>query len=45
MFLIHENSYHTEDPIYQRISTSNETRSMFIPEARVAKDYFLKEDL
>lgn len=41
MFLIHENSYHTEDPIYQRISTSNEARSMFIPEARVAKDYFL----
>ena len=41
MFLIHENSYHTEDPVYQRITTSNESRSMFIPEARVAKDYFL----
>jgi hypothetical protein len=38
MFLIKEKSYHTESPTYQKIS--NENGLMFIPEARVAKDYF-----
>jgi FkbM family methyltransferase len=38
MFLIKERSYHTENPIYQKIS--NENGFMFVPEARVAKDYF-----
>lgn len=38
MFLIKEKSYNTSNPIYQKIS--NEKKSMFIPEARVAKDYF-----
>jgi FkbM family methyltransferase len=38
MFLIKEKSYHSENPIYQNIP-SNEGM-MFIPEARVAKDYF-----
>lgn len=38
MFLIKENSYNSEDPIYMRINTDK--KLMFIPEARVAKDYF-----
>ena len=38
MFLIKEKSFNTENPIYQKIP--NENRTMFIPEARVAKDYF-----
>lgn len=38
MYLIRECSYNTENPVYMRIS--NEKKSMFIPEARVAKDYF-----
>jgi len=38
MFLIKEKSYNSEVPIYQRLH--NEKRTMFIPEARVAKDYF-----
>ena len=41
MFLIHESSYHSEDPIYQHIPRGYEHRSMFIPESRVAKDYFI----
>lgn len=38
MFLIKEKSYNSEDPVYMRIKTDNNL--MFIPEARVAKDYF-----
>jgi FkbM family methyltransferase len=38
MFLIKEKSYQSENPIYQNIS--KEEGCMFIPEARVAKDYF-----
>jgi FkbM family methyltransferase len=38
MFLIHECSYDSENPVYQKIN--NGVGSMFIPEARVAKDYF-----
>ena len=38
MFLIKEKSYNTENPIYQNIS--NKDGLMFIPESRVAKDYF-----
>jgi len=38
MFLIKEKSYNSEDPIYTKIKTDN--KLMFIPEARVAKDYF-----
>jgi len=40
MFVIHEGSYQSENPIYQKIPTSDGHRPMFIPEARVAKDYF-----
>ena len=36
MFLIREKSHHTKDPVYQKLPTN----TMFIPEARVAKDYF-----
>ncbi len=38
MFLIKEKSFHSENPIYQNIS--KDEGCMFIPEARVAKDYF-----
>lgn len=38
MFLIKERSYNSEDPVYTKINTDN--KLMFIPEARVAKDYF-----
>lgn len=38
MYLIKERSYNSEDPVYQRIDISK--KLMFIPEARVAKDYF-----
>jgi hypothetical protein len=38
MFIIKEKSFHSENPIYQKIQTTDEL--MFIPEARVAKDYF-----
>jgi FkbM family methyltransferase len=38
MFLIKEKSFNSENPIYQNIS--KEEGCMFIPEARVAKDYF-----
>jgi FkbM family methyltransferase len=38
MFLIKEKSYNSENPIYQKIHS--EDGMMFIPEARVAKDYF-----
>lgn len=38
MFLIKESSYNTEDPVYVKIKTDDNL--MFIPEARVAKDYF-----
>jgi len=38
MFLIQEKSYNSENPIYQKLHSGNGT--MFIPEARVAKDYF-----
>lgn len=38
MFLIQEKSYHSENPIYQKLPQGN--GMMFIPEARVAKDYF-----
>jgi FkbM family methyltransferase len=38
MFLIKESSYNSEDPVYTKIKTDN--KLMFIPEARVAKDYF-----
>ncbi len=38
MFLIKEKSYHSEDPTYTRLDTSKNL--MFIPESRVAKDYF-----
>lgn len=36
MYLINEKGLHTENPVYQKLSEG----SMFIPEARVAKDYF-----
>jgi FkbM family methyltransferase len=38
MFLIKEKSYDTENPVYVKVS--NDNNLMFIPEARVAKDYF-----
>jgi len=38
MFLIKEKSYHSEEPIYMNIKTTNGL--MFIPDAREAKDYF-----
>jgi FkbM family methyltransferase len=38
MYLIREKSYSSENPIYMKIH--NEENSMFIPETRVAKDYF-----
>lgn len=38
MFLIKESSYNSEDPVYVKIKTDE--KLMFIPEARVAKDYF-----
>jgi FkbM family methyltransferase len=38
MFLIREGSFNTEDPIYQKLPNTGNV--MFIPEARVAKDYF-----
>ena len=38
MFLIKECSYNSENPVYMKIP--NEKKMMFIPEARVAKDYF-----
>ena len=38
MFLIKEKSYETENPVYTRLDINNNL--MFIPEARVAKDYF-----
>ena len=38
MFLIKEKSYGSEEPIYTRIK--NDNKLMFIPEARVARDYF-----
>ena len=38
MFLIKEKSYDSENPIYMKLTTDNNL--MFIPEARVAKDYF-----
>jgi FkbM family methyltransferase len=38
MFLINENSFHSENPIYQKIP--DHVGCMFIPESRVAKDYF-----
>ena len=41
MYFIHEKSYHTENPIYQKIQGTTSNNYMFIPEARVAKDYFL----
>ncbi len=41
MFIIQEYSYNSENPIYQRIPTTDKHRSMFVPESRVAKDYYL----
>lgn len=41
MYFIHENSFDSELPIYQKL-VKNEKNCMFIPEARVAKDYFLR---
>jgi FkbM family methyltransferase len=38
MFLIGEKTYHSENPIYQKIPDNS--GCMFIPESRVAKDYF-----
>jgi FkbM family methyltransferase len=38
MFLLKEKSYHSENPIYQKLPSKH--GCMFIPEARVAKDYF-----
>ena len=40
MYLIKEKSYNNDDPIYMKLCNSD--NSMFIPEARVAKDYFSK---
>ncbi len=39
MYLIQESSYHSDRPIYQKVNDDT-TPLMFIPEARVAKDYF-----
>jgi FkbM family methyltransferase len=41
MFIIHESSYHSEEPVYEKLNTRGEHKKMFIPEARVAKDYFV----
>ena len=38
MYLIKEKSYNSEMPVYMKLPNKN--NSMFIPEARVAKDYF-----
>lgn len=38
MFLIKEKSYNSENPVYTRLDTNDNL--MFIPESRVAKDYF-----
>lgn len=38
MFFIQEKSYNSENPIYQKLPSGKGT--MFVPEARVAKDYF-----
>jgi hypothetical protein len=38
MYLIKEKSFNSNEPIYMKLSNSD--NSMFIPEARVAKDYF-----
>jgi FkbM family methyltransferase len=38
MFLIKEKSLNSEEPIYMKINSND--KLMFIPEARVAKDYF-----
>jgi FkbM family methyltransferase len=38
MFLIKEKSYNSEEPVYEKIKT--DSNLMFIPEARVARDYF-----
>lgn len=38
MYLIKEKSYNSNTPLYTKLP--NEKNSMFIPEARVAKDYF-----
>jgi len=40
MFLIHEKSYDSENPCYQKMNVEGDKKKMFIPEARVAKDYF-----
>jgi FkbM family methyltransferase len=40
MFLIHEKSYDSEDPVYEKLNTKGNLKKMFIHEARVAKDYF-----
>lgn len=40
MFLIREGSFGSEDPVYQKLP--NIGNMMFIPEARVAKDYFAR---
>lgn len=40
MFFIHEKSYHTEEPVYEKLNTNGNLKKMFISEARVAKDYF-----
>jgi hypothetical protein len=36
MYLLKEKSYHSDAPVYMQLAKN----SMFIPEARVAKDYF-----
>jgi FkbM family methyltransferase len=38
MYLIKEKSYNTDVPVYMKLPNSD--NAMFIPEARVAKDYF-----
>ena len=38
MYLIREQSYNSDQPVYMKLPEDNEY--MFIPEARVAKDYF-----
>jgi FkbM family methyltransferase len=37
MFLIKENSYNSEDPVYTKIKTDN--KLMFVPDTKHAKDY------
>ena len=40
MYIICENSFVSEEPVYQKLPSSSQLRRhMFIPEARVAKDY------